>query len=31
MDASFEIGLTYLSPQQLTDLRALKPPPPLPR
>ena len=25
MDASFEVGLTYLSPGQLSDLRALKP------
>ena len=29
MDASFEVGLTYCSPKQLADLRALKPPPPL--
>lgn len=27
MNASFEVGLSLLSPQQLTDLRKLKPPP----
>jgi alpha,alpha-trehalase len=27
MNASFEVGLNYLSPSQLADLRALKPPP----
>lgn len=27
MNASFEVGMNYLSPAQLADLRALKPPP----
>jgi hypothetical protein len=29
MNASFEVGMNYLSPDQLADLKALKPPPPL--
>jgi alpha,alpha-trehalase len=29
MNASFEVGLSRLSPNQLADLRALKPPPPV--
>ena len=27
MNASFEVGMHFLSPEQLADLRALKPPP----
>jgi alpha,alpha-trehalase len=27
INASFEVGLNFLSPAQLADLRALKPPP----
>ena len=30
MNASFQVGLTLLSPAQLEDLRALKPPPAMP-
>jgi alpha,alpha-trehalase len=29
MNASFEVGLSRLSSNQLADLRALKPPPPV--